>query len=93
MCLEMFSSMTIASSTTKPTHSVRAISERLSRLKLNEYISAKVPTMEMGRAMLGMRVARMLRRNTKITPTTRPSATSSVNSTSSTELRMVMERS
>jgi len=32
MCREMFSSMTIASSTTKPTHSVSAISERLSRL-------------------------------------------------------------
>ncbi len=32
MCRTMFSSITIASSTTKPTESVRAISERLSRL-------------------------------------------------------------
>ena len=32
MCRTMFSSITIASSTTKPTHSVSAISERLSRL-------------------------------------------------------------
>ena len=32
MCRTMFSSMTIASSTTKPTESVSAISERLSRL-------------------------------------------------------------
>ena len=32
MCRTMFSSMTIASSTTKPTESVRAMSERLSRL-------------------------------------------------------------
>ena len=32
MCRTMFSSMTMASSTTKPTDSVRAISERLSRL-------------------------------------------------------------
>ena len=32
MCRVMFSSMTIASSTTKPTHSVSAMSEMLSRL-------------------------------------------------------------
>ena len=32
MCRVMFSSITIASSTTKPTHSVRAMSEMLSRL-------------------------------------------------------------
>ena len=32
MCRTMFSSMTIASSTTKPTESVSAMSERLSRL-------------------------------------------------------------
>ena len=32
MCRTMFSSITIASSTTKPTDSVSAISERLSRL-------------------------------------------------------------
>ena len=32
MCRTMFSSMTIASSTTKPTESVSAISDRLSRL-------------------------------------------------------------
>ena len=31
-CRTMFSSMTIASSTTKPTESVRAMSERLSRV-------------------------------------------------------------
>ena len=32
ICRVMFSSITIASSTTKPTHNVSAISERLSRL-------------------------------------------------------------
>ena len=32
MCRTMFSSMTMASSTTKPTESVSAISDRLSRL-------------------------------------------------------------
>ena len=32
MCRTMFSSMTIASSTTKPTESVSAMSDRLSRL-------------------------------------------------------------
>ena len=54
----MFSSTTMASSTTKPTQSVSAISERLFRLKPSRYITAKVPMIESGMAMLGMIVAR-----------------------------------
>ncbi len=64
----------MASSTTKPTESVNAISERLSRLYPSRYISAKVPMMDMGRARLAIRVAEMLRRNRKITRTTRTMA-------------------
>ena len=48
---------------------------------------------DIGRAMLGMMVAGMLRRNTKITITTSASASISVNWTSLTEARMVTERS
>ena len=62
-CREMFSSITMASSTTKPTHSVSAISERLSRLKSSRYITANVPASDSGIAMLGMNAARALRRN------------------------------
>ena len=66
----MFSSMTTASSTTKPTHKVSAINERLSRLKCNRYITANVPTIEVGKASVGIIVARIFLRNRKITMTT-----------------------
>jgi hypothetical protein len=66
----MFSSMTMASSTTKPMERISAIMERLLRLKLSRYMTAKVPMMENGSARLGMMVAEKLRRNRKITMTT-----------------------
>src|SRR5437879_10157790 len=89
----MFSSITMASSTTNPTESVSAIMEKLSREYPHKYITAKVPTIENGSAKLGIRVAGMLRRNKKITITTRISANCSVNFTSCTEFRIVIERS
>src|SRR5438309_2218048 len=89
----MFSSITIASSTTKPTAIVRAISERLSRLKLIRYITAKVQTSATGTVIEGMMVAHRLRRNRKITMTTSEIERSKVNCTSSTEARIVMVRS
>ncbi len=78
-CRVMFSSITIASSTTKPTHKVSAISDRLSRLYPMRYITEKVPMMDMGSARFGMSVADRLRRNRKITITTSASASSRVN--------------
>ena len=72
MCRTMFSSITIASSTTKPTDSVSAISERLSRLKPSSHMAAKVPTTESGSAAAGISVADTFRRNRKITRITRP---------------------
>jgi hypothetical protein len=54
---EMFSIITMASSTTKPVEMVRAMSDRLSRLKPSAYMAAKVPTRESGTATLGMMVA------------------------------------
>ncbi len=89
----MFSSMTMASSTTNPTESVSAISEMLSRLNSSRYMAAKVPTTDMGRARLGMTVAGMLRKNRKMPMTTRHTVKSRVNFTSDTESRMDTERS
>ncbi len=89
----MFSSMTIASSTTKPTDSTSAISDMLSKLKSIRYITAKVPTIDMGSARLGIIVARTFRRNRKITSTTNPSARTNVNLTSLTDSRIDSERS
>ena len=84
----MFSSITMASSTTKPTASVSAISDRLSRLKSSAHITQQVPISENGRASDGMAVARTLRRNRKITMTTRNNVSSIVNLTSFTDSSM-----
>ena len=89
----MFSITTIASSTTKPVAMVSAISDRLSRLKPNWYMIASAPISDSGTDRLGMIVAGMLRRNRKMTITTRPTASASSNSTSSTEARIVIVRS
>ena len=89
----MFSSITMASSTTKPTESVSAISERLSSEYPSRYITANVPTIDMGKARLGMAVAERLRRKRKMTRMTSTSARNNVNFTSFTELRMDRDRS
>jgi len=74
----MFSSITIASSTTKPTDRMTAMSERLFRLKFSRRITTKVPRIENGSASAGMSVARAFWRKTKITSTTSTSVTSIV---------------
>ena len=89
----MFSSMTIASSTTNPTASVSAISERLSTLKSSAYITQNVPTMESGSVRLGNQVATPLRRKMKITTITSPSATKSDDFTSDTARLIESDRS
>src|SRR4051812_30859177 len=89
----MFSSMTMASSTTKPTASVSAISEMLSRLKPHNTMPANVPTIDTGSAKVGMSVADARRKNRKITSTTRKVVSPSVISTSSTDWRTEVERS
>src|ERR1041385_2808004 len=107
MCRTMFSSMTMASSTTKPTESVSAISERLSTLKFSRDMAENVPTMDIGSARLGMNVATMdigsarlgmnvaerLRRKQKMTITTRQMESIRVNFTSRTDSLMEMVRS
>jgi len=93
MCRKMFSSMTMASSTTSPTASVRPISEMLSMEKPNRYITASVAISEIGTATAGMIVAATRRRNRKMTITTSATVSSSVNCTSPTAARIEVERS
>ena len=66
----MFSSTTIASSTTRPIASTIASSVSVLMLKLNTYISAKAPINDTGMVIRGMMVARKLRRNRKMTSAT-----------------------
>ena len=89
----MFSSITMASSTTKPTESVSAISERLLRLYPSRYITANVPIIDSGTAAPGMSVALTFRRNRKMTITTRQMVRTSVNSTSWIDPRIEREAS
>src|SRR3974390_1830533 len=89
----MFSITTMASSTTKPVQIASAINERLSTLYFNRYIIPKVATMDKGTAMLGITVAQTLRKKMKITITTSATVSSSVNSISFTEARIVLVRS
>ena len=90
---DMFSITTIASSTTKPVEIVNAMSDRLSMLKPNRYMTAKVPMSEAGTATVGMSVARQLRRNMKTTRITRMTERIRVRSTSLTDARIVVVRS
>ena len=89
----MFSSMTMASSTTKPTDRVRAIRVMLLTENPRAYMAAKVPMIDSGSARLGMTVAERLRRNRKITRMTRAMVSSRVNFTSVTDSRIVSVRS
>jgi hypothetical protein len=66
----VFSSTTMASSTTKPVATVSAISDRLLSEKPSRYITPKVPSSDTTVATAGMMVARALRRNTLTTSTT-----------------------
>src|SRR6516162_9556881 len=85
MYLVMFSNTTIASSTTKPVEMASAISDKLSRLYPSRYITPNVPTSESGTAMLGMIVARTVRRKTNTTRMTSTTEISSVRSMSLTD--------
>src|ERR1700686_1062843 len=92
-CRTMFSSMTMASSTTNPTDRVSAMSVRLLIEKLNAYMAAQLAMSEIGTASDGMMVAAAERRNRKITATTSPLAIARVTCTSLIELRIDTDRS
>ena len=85
--------MTIASSTTKPTETASAISDRLSMEKPATHIIAQVPASDSGTVMPAAMVAAARRRNTNTTSMTRPMVASSVSCMSRTLARMVLVRS
>ena len=72
---------------------INAIMDMLSRLKSSKYITAKVPTMENGSAIEGIRVAEALRRKRKITMITSPIVTAMVNWMSVNASRIFLARS
>ena len=90
---EMFSSTTMASSTTKPVATVRAIRVMLLMEKPAKAMIANVPRIETGTTIAGISVMRASPRKRKTTSVTRKTESSSERSTSCRELRMVMERS
>ena len=89
----VFSSTTMASSTTKPVATVSAIRLRLLRLKPSRYITPKVPSSDTTVATAGTMVARALRRNRPTTSTTSTTEIISVTSISRSEARMELVRS
>ncbi len=84
----VFSSTTMASSTTKPVATVSAIRLRLLRLNPSRYMMAKVPSSDTTVATAGITVARALRRNSPTTSTTSAMEAISVNSISRSDARM-----
>ncbi|RMR92560.1 hypothetical protein ALP75_202598 [Pseudomonas syringae pv. actinidiae] len=89
----MFSTTTIASSTTNPTATTMATSVRLFRLKPNRYIIAKLAISDTPSTALTISVAESWRRNSAMTATTSNTAINRVISTSCSEARMVRVRS
>ncbi len=66
----MFSSTTIASSTTRPIASTIASRVSVFTVKPSAYMIANAPISEAGMVTTGIRVARRFRRNRKTTSTT-----------------------
>ena len=89
----MFSITTMASSTTKPVAIVNAMSERLSKLKPQRYMSAERADDGEGHRQARDDGGRHAARNTKITITTRTTASANSNCASATDARMVVVRS
>ena len=90
---KQFSIMTIASSTTKPTETASAMSERLSIEKPASHIAPQVPASARGTVTPAAKVAAVRRRNTKTTSMTRMMVAASVSCMSLTLARMVWVRS
>ena len=93
MCRKMFSSTTMASSTTSPMASTIASRVRVLIEKPNRYIRAQAPTSDTGMVTMGMMLARRLRRKKKITSTTRMMASPMVLNTESIERSMNTDES
>ena len=89
----MFSSTTMASSTTRPMASTIASKVSVLMEKPKRYISAQAPTSDTGMVTMGMMLARRLRRKKKITSTTRTMASPMVWKTESMERSMNTDES
>ncbi|MNP12747.1 hypothetical protein D3C76_1049980 [compost metagenome] len=89
----MFSTTTMASSTTKPTATTIATSVRLFRLNPSTYIMAKLATSDTPSTLVTISVADSWRRNSAMTAITSRTAIIKVISTSCSEARMVWVRS
>ena len=90
---KQFSIITMASSTTKPTETASAMSERLSIEKPATHIIAQVPASDSGTVTPAAIVAAARRRNRNTTSMTRTTVASSVSCMSKTLARMVLVRS
>ena len=75
---KMFSSITMASSTTRPIASTKANSVSVLMLNPASAISAKAPMSDTGIVNRGMIEARKVRKNTRMTSATRPTASAMV---------------
>ncbi|MNI42529.1 hypothetical protein D3C73_968280 [compost metagenome] len=89
----MFSSTTMASSTTSPIASTMASKVSVLIEKPKKYINAHAPTSDTGMVTMGMMLARRLRRKKKITSTTRTMASPMVWNTESMERSMNTDES
>ncbi len=90
---KMFSSTTIASSTTRPIASTIASSVSVLTVKPNAYINANAPTSDRGIVTSGIKVARTSRRKMKITSITRSTASVIVRNTDWIERSMNTDES
>src|SRR6266404_3837561 len=90
---KQFSIMTIASSTTKPTATASAMSERLSIEKPAAHIIAQVPASDSGTVTPAATVVAVRRKNTNTTSMTRTIVARSVSCMSRTLARIVWVRS
>ena len=81
----MFSSTTIASSTTMPIASTSPKSVRLLRVKPSSHITANVPMSETGTSIMGRIIARQSCRKNSTTMATSTMASRSVLNTSATD--------
>ena len=91
--LKQFSIMTIASSTTNPTETASAISDRLSIEKPASHIIAHVPASDSGTVTPAAKVVAARRKNTNTTNMTRTMVAISVSCISFTLARIVWVRS
>ncbi len=89
----MFSIITMASSTTKPTEMVMARSEKLSIVKPSNHMPASVPAIDSGMVTPAAMVSTVRCRKTMTTASTSITVSSSVTCTSCTLARIVVVRS